>query len=180
MLADASPVDEIITGKQLSVNGFEIDVVSLAGHSPNQLGFLVDGVFFCADIVLPESVVEKYRIPYLFSVTDHLKSLAMCSEVERTIAMPGHGAPFESIEPIRDLNLALVHEVVKKALEFAVEWITADAILTRLLRHFGASANDAPSFYLLHPTAYAFLSYLLDRGKMMHEVRDGESLWRSV
>src|SRR5215213_3429990 len=64
MLADASPVDEIITGDHLSVEGFEIGVVALAGHSPNQVGFLVDGVFFCADIILPENVLEKYKIPY--------------------------------------------------------------------------------------------------------------------
>lgn len=180
MLADASPVDEIITGNQLSVNGFEIEVIALAGHSPNQLGFLVNDVFFCADVVLPESVLEKYRIPYLFSVTDHLQSLVRSTAVKCTVAMPGHGAPLASIAPVRNLNLALVREVVAKALEFCDTWITAEMLLTRLLRHFGASANDAPSYYLLHPTGYAFLSYLLDESKVRHEVRDGESLWKAV
>jgi len=178
MLADASPVDEVITGSHLSVNGFEIDVVSLAGHSPNQLGFLVEGVFFCADIVLPKSVLEKYRIPYLFSVRDHLASLDRCSEVECAMAMPGHGPLLESIEPLRDLNRALVNEVATRAIEFAAEWVTAEVLLTRLLRHFGATASDAPSYYLLHPTVFAFLSFLLDEGKLQHDVRDGESLWK--
>ncbi len=178
MLADASPVDEVITGSNLSVNGFEIEVISLAGHSPNQLGFLVDGVYFCADIVLPESVLEKYRIPYLFSVRDHLASLERCTGVSCSVAMPGHGPLLESIEPLRDLNRNLVLDVAARIIEFASEWATAESLLTRLLRHFGATVNDAPSFYLLQPTVFAFLAYLLDEGKLQHEICNGESLWK--
>jgi len=84
----------------------------------------------------------------------------------------------ESIEPLRDLNRALVNEVATRAIEFAAEWVTAEVLLTRLLRHFGATASDAPSHYLLHPTVFAFLSFLLDEGKLQHDVRDGESLWK--
>jgi glyoxylase-like metal-dependent hydrolase (beta-lactamase superfamily II) len=38
MLADASPVDQVIEGATLSVEGFAVEVISLAGHSPNQVG----------------------------------------------------------------------------------------------------------------------------------------------
>ena len=180
MLADASPVDEIIAGDRLTIEGFEIEVVSLAGHSPNQVGFLVDGVFFCADIVLPESVLDKYKIPYLFSAGDHLKSLERCTDVKCQVAMPGHGPMLDSLNAVRDMNRALVHEVAGKAVEFATRPIGAEALLALLLRHFGASVLDAPSFYLLHPTVYAFLSYLQGEGKIRHEVTGGESLWSAV
>ena len=52
----------------------------------------MDGVFFCADVVLPESVLAKYRIPYLYSVTQHLTALDRAADVSCHIAVPGHGA----------------------------------------------------------------------------------------
>ena len=55
-----------------------------AGHSGNQMGILVDGVFFAADVVLPESILEKYRIPYLYSVTDHLRALELAWRLRST------------------------------------------------------------------------------------------------
>ncbi len=71
LLADASPVDDVISVDGLQIDDVEIEVIPLAGHSPNQLGFRIDGVFFSADIALPETVLEKYRIPYLYAVGDH-------------------------------------------------------------------------------------------------------------
>lgn len=180
MLADASPVDEVLTGDRVSLEGFDIEIVSLKGHSPNQVGYLVDGVFFCADIVLPESVLEKYRIPYLFSVRDHLASLERCTEVGCAMAMPGHGPVVESLRSLRDLNRELVLDVAERVVEFTERPITAEALLTRLLLHYGAAVTDAPSYYLLHPTVYAFLSYLQEQGRVRHEVKDGESLWSAV
>ena len=59
MLAEASPVDRIIAESSLTFGGVEIAVVQLRGHSPRQVGFLVDEVFFSADVVVPDSVLEK-------------------------------------------------------------------------------------------------------------------------
>ena len=180
MLADPSPVDMVIPETGFTIEGFDVEVVSLKGHSPNQLGFLVEGVFFCADIVLPESVLEKYRLPYLFSVQDHLDSLEHCTSVECSAVVPGHGPLLDSIGALRDLNRALVHDVIERVIAFAESPVTAEVLLRRLLNHFGASVNDAPSYYLLHPTVFAFLSFLQAEGRIRHEVLDGESLWTSV
>jgi glyoxylase-like metal-dependent hydrolase (beta-lactamase superfamily II) len=180
MLAQASPVDVVLSGSRLEIEGFDVEIISLKGHSPNQVGYLVDGIFFCADIVLPESVLEKYRIPYLFSVGDHLASLESCVEVSATATVPGHGPLLDSLRSLRDMNRALVHDVVEKVLEFTSCAITAEALLTRLLRHYGAVVSDAPAYYLLHPTVYAFLSYLQSEGRVTHQVTDGESLWSAL
>lgn len=180
MLAPASPVDIVVSAPRLEIEGFDVDVVSLKGHSPNQVGYLVDGVFFCADVVLPESVLEKYRIPYLFSVADHLASLDRCVDVPARVVMPGHGPVLDSLLPLRDLNRDLARDVAETLISLADRPVSAETLLTRLLRHYGAAVGDAPAFYLLHPTVYAFLSYLQAEGRIAHEVANGESLWRAV
>jgi glyoxylase-like metal-dependent hydrolase (beta-lactamase superfamily II) len=180
MLADPSPVDHVIAGPTLSVEGFDIRVVSLAGHSPNQVGYLVDGVFFCADVVLPETVLAKYKIPYLFSVTDHLTALDVAAGMACDAAVPGHGPRVDSLGALCELNRSLVLDVAERVVEFASAPTTAEAVLTRLLDDLGADVADAPAFYLLHPTVYAFLTYLERRRRVRHEVRDNQSLWTSV
>jgi glyoxylase-like metal-dependent hydrolase (beta-lactamase superfamily II) len=180
MLADPSPVDVVVTGSSIAVEGFDVEVIPLAGHSPNQVGYLVDGVFFCADVVLPESVLAKYKIPYLYSVTDHLTALDTAERVTCRVAVPGHGPRQENLKSLCDLNRALVIEVADRIVEFASSPATAEVILTRLLSAFGADVTDAPSFYLLHPTVYAFLTHLERQGRVRHEVRDRQSLWTAV
>lgn len=179
MLAAAGPVDEVVAPGPLTVEGIDLEVVNLAGHSPGQVGYLVDGVFFSADVTLPAAVLEKYRIPYLYSVTDHLAALARAAEVACTVSMPGHGPILDRAElaDVVALNRDLVERVAGHALELARHPTTADAILTGLLRGFGSPAADAPGFYLLQPTAFAFLTHLHRAGRLTHEVRDGQALW---
>jgi len=164
----------------LEKEGIEIEVVPLMGHSPGQVGYLVDGIFFCADVVLPESVLAKYKIPYLFSVTDHLQALARAAAVPCRRAVPGHGPIVDSLADLIALNRGLLDQVAEQIVRFAAEPTTAEAILTGLLRHFNAEITDAAGYYLLQPTALAFLTHLHRQGRMWHEVRDGQSLWQRV
>jgi glyoxylase-like metal-dependent hydrolase (beta-lactamase superfamily II) len=180
LLAKPGPVDEVIEPGDLSIAGIEMTIVSLAGHSPNQIGVLIDGVFFCADVVLPESILRKYSIPYLFSVTDHLQALDRARAVEATTFVAGHGPVLESLSDLLDANQRLVDEVIEAVLDLAAEPATADQVLTGLLRRFDANVSDAASYYLLHPTAFAFLSHLVGAGALTNEVRDGQSLWQRV
>jgi glyoxylase-like metal-dependent hydrolase (beta-lactamase superfamily II) len=177
MLADPSPVDVVVDGPTIEIEGFEIEVISLAGHSPNQVGYLVDDVFFCADVVLPETVLAKYRIPYLFSVTDHLRALETAESVVCSVAVPGHGPTVADLPALIAHNRALVHDVADRIFSFAGNPMTAEALLTELLAHFGADVADAPSYYLLHPTIYAFLTHLERQGRLKHEIVSHQSRW---
>jgi glyoxylase-like metal-dependent hydrolase (beta-lactamase superfamily II) len=180
LLGHASPVDELVRPGQLSVGGVELDVIGLAGHSMNQVGFLIDDVFFCADVVLPQSVLAKYRIPYLYSVTDHLTALDTAEAVECRWAVPGHGPIVESLVDLIRVNRQLVLDVASAVVEICAQEQTAEALLSRVLRSFEAPVTDAAGFYLLQPTIFAFLSHLQRSGRIAHRVEHGQSLWVSV
>ena len=177
MLADASPVDEIYGAGPVQISGIAVDAISLAGHSINQMGLLVDGVFFAADVVLPETILEKYRIPYLYSVTDHLAALEVCDSVDCTVVVPGHGPLLESITELRDRNRSVVLETAEIILDFAIAPRTSGEILTRVLDGRGANVSDAPGFYLLQPTISAFLSHLSRTGDLVHTIAENRSTW---
>lgn len=179
LLADPSPVDVLVEVGLHEVAGITVEAVPLYGHSPGQLGYVAGEVFFCADVVLPESVLDKYRIPYLFSLTAHLKALDRARAIPHRVGVSGHGSVLEDgqLNDLIDRNATLAHRVADAILELTVEPRSAETILEGILRGFGAPVNDAPSFYLLQPTVFAFLSHLHRQGEMTHEVRDGRSLW---
>jgi glyoxylase-like metal-dependent hydrolase (beta-lactamase superfamily II) len=180
MLADASPVDVVYGAGPLEVDGVSLQAVSLAGHSGNQMGIVVDGIFFAADVVLPESILEKYRIPYLYSVTDHLKALDACADVPARHVVPGHGQMLDDISNLRDRNRAIVTETAEVIVDFCNLPRTSGEIMKYVLDARGANVVDSPGYYLLHPTAFAFLSHLVGVGALTNEIRDGQSLWQRV
>jgi glyoxylase-like metal-dependent hydrolase (beta-lactamase superfamily II) len=182
LLADPSPVDVVVQPGVHEVAGIAVEAIPLSGHSPGQLGYVVGDVFFCADVVLPKSVLDKYRIPYLFSLTDHLAALQHARAIPHRVAVAGHGPVLQQgdLQALIDLNESLAGEVIETMLDVVAAPRTAETILQDLLLRFGAPVADAPSFYLLQPTVYAFLSHLQREGQVWHEVRDGQSLWGRV
>lgn len=177
LLAHASPVDHVIDGEQFSVGGVELHVVPLWGHSPRQVGFLVDGVFFAADVVLPESVLEKYQVPYLFSLTDHLAALDHCTEVEASSVVPGHGAAMQHLADRRDANRSVIDRTIEAVLDAVQTPAALDSVMARSLNALGAQASDPPGFYLLQPTIAAFLAHLERVGEVRNEISGNASLW---
>lgn len=179
LLAEPSPVDAVVEVGAHEIAGISVEVVPLHGHSPGQFGYLVGDVFFCADIVLPETVLDKYRIPYLFSLTDHLAALDRACDTPHRVAVAGHGPILEDgqLAALVDLNAALAQRVAEAILDLTATPRSAEAILEGILRRFDAPVSDAPSFYLLQPTVFAFLSHLHRSGEIGHEVDGGRSLW---
>lgn len=180
LLADASPVDEVYGAGTLVVDGVEFTVLDLSGHSPGQKGLIVDGVFFCADVVLPETVLAKYRIPYLYSVTQHIAALNLARQQSYSKAQPGHGVLIDDLEELIDRNLGLMHQVSEAIVDLLFAPLTAEVLLTRVFERFDAPVGDASSFYLLQPTIFAFLSHLEREKAIVHEVDARRSIWRRV
>ena len=182
LLADASPVDTIVEPGAHEIAGIRLEAVALSGHSPGQLGYLAGDVFFCADVVLPANVLDKYRITYLFSLTDHLAALERARFTHHRVAVAGHGPILEvgELDAAIDLNAGLAERVAAAILDLTATPRSAEAILEGILRGFDAPVVDAPSFYLLQPTVFAFLSHLHRSGEIAHEIRDGRSLWTRI
>lgn len=177
MLVDASPVDVVYENGPIVIDGFSLGVIPLAGHSGNQKGLLVEGVFFAADVVLPGAVLEKYRIPYLYSLTDHLRALELCTSVEAQTVVPGHEPLLDDITELRDLNLSVVHETMEAICLYCTERRTSGEVMTHVLDDRGADVSDAAGFYLLQPTIAAYLTHLTRIGALRHQVEANHSTW---
>ena len=180
LVAATSPVDHTYDAGPLTVAGVELEIVSLAGHSGNQMGVLIDGVFFCADVVLPETVLERYRMPYLYSVRDHLTALDRAAVAPHAVAVPGHGPMLRQVGPAVDHNRALVLHIADLVLDICDAPLMPEEILAQVLERIGGAPADPAAYYLLHPTIFAYLTYLEHEGKLEHTITRGRSLWQRI
>ena len=178
LLAEATPVTGEIPIGPWDHHGTRLEVIPLPGHSPNQVGFLIDGVFFAADVVFPSAAIEKYRIPYLYGLTDHLASLAEASAIQAVRVVPGHGEAPESIGELASLNLAAIDRTMEVLLELLSEPLSGDALAAATFARLVVPVTDAQGYFLLRPTISAYLAHLERLGAVRFEVIGTNAIWR--
>jgi glyoxylase-like metal-dependent hydrolase (beta-lactamase superfamily II) len=180
LLAESGPVDAVLEPGEHTVEGVEMHVVSLAGHSMNQLGFVIDGIFFCADVVFPQAALEKYRIPYLYGLTEHLDSLDYAATIACDRAVPGHGPVEESLEEPVARNREVIDRVITALLGLLDEPKSTDRLCAELFTALDVPVLDDQGYYLLRPTVAAYLSHLQRTGDVTHEIEHRAGVWRRM
>lgn len=178
LLAEPSPMDGVLVVGGQQFMGADIELVGLQGHSPNQMGVLVDGVFFCADVVFPEAAIEKYRIPYLFGLTSHLESLEKALNVDSSVVVPGHGLHAESLDELVDLNMATIEATLDCIRAILKAPITSDDISLQVFTAMDVPVSDVQGYFLLKPTINAYLAHLDRTSEATCEIVEKQALWR--
>ena len=180
LLAEASPVDEILQPGVQTVMGADIEIVSLPGHSMNQVGILVDGVFFCADVVFPQAAIDKYRIPYLYGLTDHLASLEHARTVACSVVIPGHGPVESGFEEPYQRNRKVIDRVLETVIDVLDAPKSGDDVAASVFRRLDVPINDHGGYFLLRPTISAYLAHLHRSGEVDLDIRLGAAMWHRV
>lgn len=177
LVAEASPVDGIVEVGKGTYGGIEIEAIGLPGHSMNQLGYLIDGVFFCADVVFPGATLQKYPIPYLYGLTEHLESLRRAKDVECDYVVPGHGPVLESIDALVQTNLDAINRVIETIIEVIDRPMMADEICLELFQRMNLTMPDPQAYYLLRPTVQAYLAHLERIGEIQIGMENSSVVW---
>lgn len=129
-LAKPCRVDHVVEPGSLEIDPFQIEVVSLKGHAPNQIGVAVEEVLFCADAVFPAGTLEKHKVPFCFDLDEWLVTLERLPGLPYTRFAPGHSPAYRSGEEITSACAvnrerleeirALVYEPLKEPQETSV------------------------------------------------------------
>jgi glyoxylase-like metal-dependent hydrolase (beta-lactamase superfamily II) len=178
LLAEPCRVDTEFDAGTISPLGVDIEAVGYPGHSPNQMGFLVDGVLFCADVVFPEAAIEKYRIPYLFGLTDHLASLETFRATRASVIVPGHGPIEDDPEGPYTRNREAIERTIDAILDVLAEPTSAEAVAAATFTRLDVPIGDHAAYYLLRPTIAAYLSHLHRAGAARMDIEGGFPMWR--
>lgn len=158
--------------------GFEI--LSLPGHFWDMIGFKTpDDVYFLADCVSSETILNKYHISFIYDVRKYLETLDFISTLKGKIFIPSHTETTENIATLADVNRKKVYEIMELLLSFCQTPSTAEELLTKVFDHYQL-VMDASQYVLVGSTIRSYLSYLVDEKKLMIEIVNNRFLFHTA
>ena len=187
LLAKPCPADIILTGNEHAVDEIPLRVVSLPGHSIEQVGIAFGNTFFVGDAFLVPEILDKHRIPFYTDVHTGLATLTTL----KTQILPfkhivaGHGEIYTSIEQTNRAieytieRLESILDSIRVALAHGEARSAAD-ILSAVARARGAQIQALPQYVLYNTTVQSALSTLYARGEICPLFQDNSLVWRRI
>ena len=157
-----------------------MEMLRIGGHSLAMAAFKTsDGVWFLADGLTGEPILQKYHVTYLYDVKGYLDSLAAISNLQGRLYVPAHAEPCDSIQALAELNINKVCEVADFLKEACREPAGFDDILKAVFDHYGLHM-DFNQYVLVGSTVRSYLTYLHDRGGMNVQFEGNMLKWQTA
>ncbi len=182
--APACKVDHEVALGEVRLAGFGVEIIPLAGHSPNMIGVRAGNVLFCADALLPLATLQKYPIPFTVHIGKALAVLDRLLECvdQGVILAPGHGVHLAAgeakvvIAANRETLLRIVTAVENRLREPPAD----EGTLTQTVcQKLGDPLASAVGYSLARTTIQAALVYLYESGRV-RVITGGKCLWASA
>jgi len=178
LMANPSHVDHIIKPGKHELDDVEIETIPLPGHSPNQVGFLIDGILFCADAVFGKETLEKHKIPVIYDLRAFLDTLSFLEVTDYDLYVPSHGTPTNNVTELTLLNREVVEYLLHTILRILKTPSTTDELMEETFKQFGIEVKSLAQFFLLRTSIQACLSYLYDKREIEVDFSRSIPVWR--
>lgn len=155
-------------------------MLPLPGHFFDMCGFRTDdGVWFLADCLTSETVIEKYHVQFLYDVAGYLETLDKVCTLEGRLFIPAHADAVSDIRPLAEVNRAKVQEILGVVLELCREPVGFEDLLQKVFTHYHLTM-DFSQYVLVGSTVRSYLAYLLDKGAVTAIFTENRLLWQAV
>ncbi len=175
LLAKESSVTEI--DKNLP-NGLEY--FTLRGHFFDMIGIKTnDNVYFLADSLFSEEIINKYHMFFIYDVREYLNTLEYLKSLNGKIYIPSHSEATNDISSLIELNYNKIEGILNKMCDICKKEKSFEEILKYIFDEYNLFMN--PNQYILvGSTIKSYLSYLYDENKITYEFKDNIMLWKQV
>lgn len=150
-----------------------VEVIPLPGHSVNMVGVAADRVFFAADSIFPERLVEKFGVLYHLDARAAAETLERLRGLKYAVYLPSHSEPLSDLTKLIDLNLESIWRA-RVAVEEAADGAKAEEAVSRVLRGMGIRVDSPALYHLYFSAVKSYLAWLVDEGVLREEVKEGE------
>lgn len=183
-LIQAEPVvvDHVIADERIGIGDRDIAVVPLSGHSPNQVGFGVGRVLYCADALLPASALDRHPVPFIRAIADHRATLDRLAATDFDHYVPGHGDVMGRVALTAAIEASrmVLNDIAQHTRAAVNSAETTEGIVSFVLAAMNDVPNDAAALALSSVTVRATLGWLSDRGEIEAFVEGGLLRWRTA
>lgn len=156
-----------------------MEIFPLGGHYFDMVGVKTpDDVYFLADCVFGENILEKYHVFFLYDVAAFFTTLDHVETLRGKCFIPAHAAAVSDIRPLVQANRRCVEETLELLLQICSEPIVFEEVLKQVFDRY-ALRMDWNQYVLVGSTVRSCLSYLLDIGKLTAEICENRLLWKT-
>lgn len=161
----------------VKINNEKFTVVSLPGHSPDQVGILTrDRVAYLGDALFSETTLEKYAFPYLFHIEDQFRTYETLQHLDCDYFLLAHGEQIyspETLEALIQKNQVLVNQYLEMTEELLTQSKTREELVEEL-SILNDLNLDYKEYYFLQTTVAAMVSYLHHQKHLSWYVENGK------
>ncbi len=173
-----STVDHVLTKDSQVADGLTLHV--LDGHFFNMMGLSTkDQVLFTADALFGKTVLEKYKLPFIYDVAAFKASISRIQKISASWYVPSHGRIRPDIDELAALNLSVVQDLETALLEILIRPAHYDHVLKAVCDRFGITL-DCGQYALVGSTVRSFLSYLYNEGALTLFFDDNLLYWETA
>jgi glyoxylase-like metal-dependent hydrolase (beta-lactamase superfamily II) len=173
LFAEASNVNDI--AELVLPQGMEL--FPLKGHFFDMIGIKTpDDVYFMADCVSSENILNKYHITFIYDVSEYLNTLEMIKTLKGKLFIPAHADAVNDMEPLSEINKKKVLEIIERIQRICEKPVSFEDILKALFDGYNL-VMDFNQYVLVGSTVRSYLSYMLDNQTLSAEFRDNKLLW---
>lgn len=154
-----------------------METLSLEGHYFGMVGFKTpDGVWFLADCVMGENILQKYHASFIYDVAAYLATLDKVEQLKGNWFIPAHAAACKDIRPLVSANRSKVLEIIDCIKEICKEPTAAEEVIKNIFDRYQLNM-DWNQYVLVGSTVRSYLTYLLDKNELKAEFQDNRLLW---
>lgn len=186
-LAKPCLADVILAGNEQTVDQIPLEVLSLPGHSTEQVGIAYGDTLFAGDAFLTPEILDKHRIPFY---TDLQAAFTTLSALKRQTTafkhiVAGHGELYTSTDQANQgieytvQRLESILAQVQTSLAQGEARRTAD-VLSAVASAHGVTITTLAQHVLYNTTIQAALSTLYAQSKISPIFQDNYLLWQRV
>ncbi len=157
-----------------------LEYFPLGGHFFDMIGIKTpDDVYFLADCLVGENIIDKYHISFLYDVRAYLDTLNKVEGLKGRLFIPAHMEATEDIRPAVLKNRGKIEEIIGRLLKICANPLSFEDILKEIFDYYGL-AMDFDQYVLVGSTIKSYLSYLSDEGKITADFRENKLYWHTT
>lgn len=201
LLAKPCLADGILIGNEQSIEHIPVHLISLPGHSLEQIGLIAGETLFAGDAFLTPDILDKHGIPFYTDIQEGLASL------DRLITYLDGTQPIEQIGMLKGTNQAFKHivaghgevctssEQAKRVISYTAHRLESilehirvalangearlgTDILQEVARAQGVAISTLSQYVLCHTTVQAALSALYARSEIYPLLQENNLTWQ--
>lgn len=177
LMAKPCPVKRVLEAEGYLPDS-DLQGISLPGHCMDMMGIRTpEGIVFTADSLIPQNIVAKYHLFYLWDIKAHLETLEKMKSLEATLFVPSHGETIKDLSDIIAVNREKVVEIIQRILNLCSEPISTEGIMESLCRSYEIGLNTT-QYVLLSNTIRSYLSYLYNEGLIEASYEAYKMTWK--